>query len=94
MIPEAGGWGPAVRELQRADDPCHSLVAWGSGPSSLHLPLLQPVLSSLPAQRGGAQSAGTPSHASSGLFVVGMATVRSLLCIPFPYHCFLRPGLS
>lgn len=39
-----GAGAAAVGTLQRADDR-HSLVGWGSGPSSLHLPLLQPVTS-------------------------------------------------
>lgn len=75
----------------------HSLVGWGwggSGPSSLHLPLLKLVLSSLPAQPGGAQEAGTPGHARSGLVVVRMATVQAWLCVPFPELCSVSPGLS
>lgn len=64
MLPEAGGFGGAVGGLQRTDNPSHSLVGWGSDPSSLHLPLLQPVPSSLPARP--AQQAGIPGRASPG----------------------------
>ena len=67
MLPGAGGLGGGQWEGSK-EQTIPAIPRWAGGqtPSSLHLPLPQPVPSGLPAQPSPGQQAGIPACASYG----------------------------